>query len=358
MARWAQHQDTEPDSEEVTDRILALLSAPEPAEDHKAGKRLDGFAALYALVYPIVVEVGRGHGYVMGLHGSLARDLDVIAAPWVGQPSEPADVVEEICHRLGAIAGEDLCTVPPERGPAKPHREVWNVVLRGGAFLDISFALRSSAPAPADPRPMECSVCGAGYIGSRAGEVCGVEGCDGRLYFVVAETGERAYGAPWSWATVNSWLAQRGYEKRRLVMPNDDDVTPGSPAPTAAEPAECRAPMGHMYCMNRVPCRIPGHEEAGAVERVRRALRTASELVRPIVERELLGESWPGDIPFRSTAAEPEREAPTPETERLFEAVLYGVRCGRGAVNDAACESIAREVIAALATPEAEGGST
>jgi hypothetical protein len=128
------------------DAILALLSAPEPAEDHKAGKRLDGFAALYALVYPIVVEVGRGHGYVMGLHGSLARDLDVIAAPWVGQPSEPADVVEEICHRLGAIAGEDLCTVPPERGPAKPHREVWNVVLRGGAFLDISFALRSSAP--------------------------------------------------------------------------------------------------------------------------------------------------------------------------------------------------------------------
>jgi hypothetical protein len=52
------------------------------------------------------------------------------------------------------------------------------------------------------------------------------------------------------------------------------------------------------------------------------------------------------------------REAPTPETERLFEAVLYGVRCGRGAVNDAACESIAREVIAALATPEADGGST
>jgi hypothetical protein len=57
------------------------------------------------------------------------------------------------------------------------------------------------------------------------------------------------------------------------------------------------------------------------------------------------------------TAAEPVREAPTPETERLFEAVLYGVRCGRGAVNDAACESIAREVIAALTTPEAEGGS-
>jgi hypothetical protein len=54
------------------------------------------------------------------------------------------------------------------------------------------------------------------------------------------------------------------------------------------------------------------------------------------------------------TAAEPVREAPTPETERLFEAVLYGVRCGRGAVNDAACESIAREVIAALTTPEAD----
>jgi hypothetical protein len=61
--------------------------------------------------------------------------------------------------------------------------------------------------------------------------------------------------------------------------------------------------------------------------------------------------------PIAPTAAEPVREAPTPETERLFEAVLYGVRCGRGAVNDAACESIAREVIAALATPEAEGGS-
>jgi hypothetical protein len=112
----------------------------EVREREKAGKRREGFAALYALVYPIVVDVGREHGYAMGLHGSLARDLDVIAAPWVHEPSDPGDVVADICHRLGAIAGEDLCTVPPERGPAKPHREAWTVVLQGGAFLDISFA--------------------------------------------------------------------------------------------------------------------------------------------------------------------------------------------------------------------------
>jgi hypothetical protein len=85
---------------------------------------------------------------------------------------------------------------------------------------------------------MECSVCGAGYIGSRAGEECGVEGCDGRLYFVVAEAsaGERRPLA----VTVAERIEMLLNEDMSALEIGHDLVKhiglSRSPAPTAAEP--------------------------------------------------------------------------------------------------------------------------
>lgn len=107
------------------------------AAPRKAGERKRGFPALYAHVYPIIVDVGREHGYAVALHGSLARDLDVLAVPWVEEPKDQRTFAEAVTRALEAVAGDDLMLLGPFTG--KPHgRVVWTIALYGGAFVDLS----------------------------------------------------------------------------------------------------------------------------------------------------------------------------------------------------------------------------
>jgi hypothetical protein len=50
-------------------------------------------APLYANAYATLVPIARAHGYALAVHGSMARDLDLIAVPWVAKPSTPAELV-------------------------------------------------------------------------------------------------------------------------------------------------------------------------------------------------------------------------------------------------------------------------
>jgi hypothetical protein len=55
------------------------------------------FAPVYAAaLYPGLAGIFHKHGYALAVHGSLARDFDLIAVPWTGQVSIPEAVVEEI----------------------------------------------------------------------------------------------------------------------------------------------------------------------------------------------------------------------------------------------------------------------
>lgn len=53
-------------------------------------------APVYAAMYADLAEVCRRHGYALAIHGSLARDFDIVAIPWVATPSRPQAVVDEI----------------------------------------------------------------------------------------------------------------------------------------------------------------------------------------------------------------------------------------------------------------------
>lgn len=54
-------------------------------------------APIYCGLYVDLAEIARKHGYAMALHGSMARDFDLICIPWVELPSNPQAVVDEIC---------------------------------------------------------------------------------------------------------------------------------------------------------------------------------------------------------------------------------------------------------------------
>lgn len=55
---------------------------------------------VYAAMYADLAEVCRKHGYALTIHGSLARDFDVVAVPWIEEPSQPQAVIDEITGRF------------------------------------------------------------------------------------------------------------------------------------------------------------------------------------------------------------------------------------------------------------------
>ena len=52
------------------------------------------YSPIYAAaLYPELCTIFQKHGWALAVHGSLARDLDLVAVPWVPRVSEPSAIV-------------------------------------------------------------------------------------------------------------------------------------------------------------------------------------------------------------------------------------------------------------------------
>lgn len=56
----------------------------------------------------LIWKLAREVGYAVGVHGSLRRDFDLIAAPWTDDAVGNADLVKHLCKGLNAklLSGE------------------------------------------------------------------------------------------------------------------------------------------------------------------------------------------------------------------------------------------------------------
>lgn len=113
-------------------------------------------ASIYAWMVPRLAEVARECGYAIGVHGSMHRDLDLIAVPWVddAKPAEVLiDALREACDGVIVPSGTKGGRWDAEQGKfveaiinnpdAKPHgRLAWNIHLEGGPFIDVSVMPR------------------------------------------------------------------------------------------------------------------------------------------------------------------------------------------------------------------------
>lgn len=89
------------------------------------------FACLAFL--PRVVRIAREHGYALAVHGSLARDFDFVAIPWVDEAVKPEELVEAIRAAVGGFFDEH------DHPASKPHgRRAWVIHLGGGPYIDLS----------------------------------------------------------------------------------------------------------------------------------------------------------------------------------------------------------------------------
>lgn len=76
--------------------------------------------------------------YALALHGSLQRDLDLIAIPWIEEAVEPIALIKALCEEFDVDANHDV-NVPG----IKPHgRLAWTIPLWWGAYLDVSVIPR------------------------------------------------------------------------------------------------------------------------------------------------------------------------------------------------------------------------
>lgn len=99
------------------------------------------YAPVYAGLYPELAEIARSHGYAMAVHGSFARDADLICIPWVASAADPQAVVDAITSEF-VIKKIDSDPVVREHG-----RIVYTLLIAApGCFIDLSFTPRTPAP--------------------------------------------------------------------------------------------------------------------------------------------------------------------------------------------------------------------
>lgn len=91
-------------------------------------------SAYYTSILPIVKEAARKCGYAIGVHGSLRRDMDLIAVPWVERCTTPDKLSEEI--QLAVVGAKSL-TPPPVI--YKPHGRLgYRLHVGVYAYIDMS----------------------------------------------------------------------------------------------------------------------------------------------------------------------------------------------------------------------------
>lgn len=88
-------------------------------------------------IWEPITTAAREHGYTIGLHGSLNRDIDLVAAPWTDQAWSAEKMVEAVRkaveHELG------FCMASRDSPEDKPHgRRAWALYTSGGPYLDLS----------------------------------------------------------------------------------------------------------------------------------------------------------------------------------------------------------------------------
>ena len=104
----------------------------------------------FVSMLPALTRAAKSKGYALAVHGSMRRDLDLVAVPWTEEASPAQDVVEAIIQASGGYLLErQMDPGHPEKWPGtrdpaqKPHgRLAWSIHLGGGPYIDLSVMPR------------------------------------------------------------------------------------------------------------------------------------------------------------------------------------------------------------------------
>jgi hypothetical protein len=102
-------------------------------------------AAAYVAFYPLLLQIAKDHGYALAVHGSLHRDCDLIAVPWVEHASAPLTLIRALKEATRTVTQhEETDHLIKDCSPTqKPHgRVAYSLHVTGhgmyGGYFDIS----------------------------------------------------------------------------------------------------------------------------------------------------------------------------------------------------------------------------
>lgn len=103
---------------------------------------------LYERLLPEIRRVAWDFGYAAGVHGTMRRDLDLIACPWIATAAAPRVFVEALARDL-RVPAERPWIIYGDIHEARAHgRQQWVIHLTdefgGGPYLDISIPWAST----------------------------------------------------------------------------------------------------------------------------------------------------------------------------------------------------------------------
>jgi len=87
------------------------------------------YAAVYAKMLPVAIE----KGWCLSVHGSMARDADFVAVPWVLEAVTPEELVDALAHEIKWFKRDDQ----GEPGK-KPHGRLAYTIWDPESFGDTS----------------------------------------------------------------------------------------------------------------------------------------------------------------------------------------------------------------------------
>jgi hypothetical protein len=108
-------------------------------------------AAAYVALYPMLLQIAKDYGYALCVHGSVHRDFDLVAVPWIEEASDPLDLIKALKEATRTVTHhEEMDEHVPLCNPTKkPHGRmayslhVTNSGMYGG-YLDVSIMPKQS----------------------------------------------------------------------------------------------------------------------------------------------------------------------------------------------------------------------
>lgn len=119
---------------------------------HKPDRLAEMCVEYYEVLIAPLRHVAYRCGYAVGVHGSLKRDIDLIAVPWRDTAVDAGYLIEQIRKATEAIVGEarvrEVDAPQPQKKPC--GRLAWSFYLThedAGPYIDISVMPKGQSDA-------------------------------------------------------------------------------------------------------------------------------------------------------------------------------------------------------------------
>lgn len=99
----------------------------------------NGKAAFYATIWPEIRQAALNCGWALGLHGSLANDMDIMAMPWTEEAKSAEEMIQAISDCFTENPFKKEHDIPCYNKPN--NRVVYTISIWADFYLDINVIM-------------------------------------------------------------------------------------------------------------------------------------------------------------------------------------------------------------------------